>query len=294
MRVVDSMQYRNLLDGLAQQKERLDRAQREVSTGLRVIDPSDDPLAAGEASNLEAGKAQADRYLAAADRALAKLNYTDTVFSQLLNLVTEGITTGAAAININTTAESREALATRVEGIREEILANANAKQQGTFIFSGTATLTSPYPTSASAYQGNVSAITIRADPTTVVQTNIPGSQVFQGTDPFNVFEYLTDLAADIRADDTVGVGQNIQALQGVFDRMNTLHTTVGNAVHQLGIIKERLEKGKLEDTTLQASYVSANLAESITDLTQAQSAIEASLQAGARITKLSLIDFLG
>lgn len=293
MRVVNSMQYRNLVDDLAQQKERLDHAQRQISTGLRIFDLKEDPLASSEISNLEAQKALADRFVATADRALAKLNYTDTVFSQLLNLVTSAMTTAAAALNINTDATSREALARGVEGLREEILANANAKHQGAYIFSGTATLTSPYPTSASAYQGDSNAIFVRADETTVVQTNIPGNQVFQGTDPQNVFQRLTDLAADIRADDTVAINQDITELQAVFDRMNALHTTVGNAVTQLSTIKERLLSGKLENQTLQSKLSSANLAEAITDMTQAQTALQASLQSGAGIAKLSLIDFL-
>ncbi len=293
MRVVATMQYRNLLDDLAQQKERMDIAQRQISTGLRVFDLKEDPLAAGEISNLEAQEALVDRFIHTADNAVAKLNYTDAVFSQLLNIVTSAMTTGAAALNLNSDPASRQALADRVAALREEVLANANAKHQGSYIFSGTATLTQPYPTSASAYQGDPNAIYVRADETTVVQTNIPGDQVFQGTDPLNVFEYFTDLQADILANDTVGINQNIQALQGVFDRMNALHTVVGNATSQVNMIKERLGSGKLENQTLQSKLGSANLAEAITDMTLAQTGLEATLQSGAQIAKLSLIDFL-
>ncbi len=294
MRVVSTMQYRNLVENLEQQRDRNNRAQLQVSSGKRILNLKDDPLAAGEISNLEADSVQSARYLAAGDTALGKLQYTDTVFSHMLNLVTEAVTTAGATISLTNDAAYLEAQAQRVEGIRDELVSSSNSMYQGKYIFSGTATMTTPYPTAASAYQGNGNPIFIRADPETVVQTNIPGDQVFQGTDPQNVFQQLTNLAADIRAHDTNLISQDMADLQGVFDRMNGLETTIGNAVNQLDTIKARLNSAKLQNTTLQGKLGDVNLAEAITDMTLSQSALQATLQSGAKIVQLSLIDYLG
>ena len=83
MRITPSMQNRNFLENIDDAKARVDKAQREISSGKRVNQLSDDPFAASQASRIASVMSVNDQLIANSDLLQSKLQLTDSVLQSL-------------------------------------------------------------------------------------------------------------------------------------------------------------------------------------------------------------------
>ncbi|MFN8009145.1 MAG: flagellar hook-associated protein FlgL [Terriglobia bacterium] len=294
MRMTPTIQTRNFLERIQDSKARLDKAQEEVSTGKSVNRLSDDPYAAGQLSEITATMSMNDQFISNNDQLKSKLELTDSVL-QLLNQAIDGAKGLAAqALSGTTTAESRQALALAVDGVKKEVLSDSNAQYNGMYLFSGTQTSSQPFVDSgggAIAYQGNDEPIYLRLDRSTVLQTNITGGNLFLGSP--GIYSTLDDLKTAISNNDTATIQSKLQDLETISDRVNAADTTVGNHLQLLDQIQSRLNSQNLALQTESSRLGDANLVESLSNLTLANQAVNVTLNTEAQVQQLSLIDYL-
>ncbi|HMO84844.1 MAG TPA: hypothetical protein PKC18_07995, partial [Lacipirellulaceae bacterium] len=159
------------------------RLQNQISTGRRIMLPSEDAPAARRAvtlqrlierktqlaSNVDAGQS----FLAATDRALAD------VATALGNI--RGVALGVAG---TTAAEGeRDSALAEVDRTIEHLLAVANTRFRGRYLFAGSQTNVEPYAQIGTSirYAGNDKLIENFSDLDVLFATNAPGSRVFGG-----------------------------------------------------------------------------------------------------------------
>jgi flagellar hook-associated protein 3 FlgL len=294
MRMTPTIQTRNFLDRIQESKARMDKAQEEVSSGKTVNRLSDDPYAASQMSEITATMSTNDQFIANNDQLRSKFELTDSVL-QLLNQVIDGAKSSAVqALSGTTTPESRQALATAVDGVKQEVLSDSNAQFNGTYLFSGTRTSTQPFVDSGGGvinYQGNNESIFMRLDRSTVLQSNITGDNLFQGSP--GMFSTLDSLKTAIENNDTSAIRAGLTDLEKISDRVNEADTTVGNNLQLLDQIQSRLKSQNLALQTENSRLGDANLVESISHLSLASQAVNVTLNTEAQVQQLSLIDFL-
>ena len=293
MRVTPSIQTRNFLENLNLLKSRMDKAQEEVSSGKTVNRLSDGPFAAAQSSEIGALVSANEQYISDNKQLRSKLELTDSVL-QFVNKSLDGAKALAAqALSGTTTPESRDALATAVEGARQEVLSAANTQFNGASLFAGALSRTQPFVDSAGVvtYQGNDEPVYQRVDRTSVIQTNVTGQDLF--IDPPSVFSSLSNLKTAILNNDTASVRAELSNLEAISSRVNTTAATFGNKMKML----DDLQSGVLDQNRALQARVSdltdANLVESISKLQLAGQAIDVSLKAQAQVQQLSLMDFL-
>ena len=88
----------------------MDRAQEQMSSGLRVNSLSDDPYAAEQASEISAVLSENDEFIANNDQLISKLTYLDNTLQGLIRTMDTARTLAAQALSGTTTAESRATL----------------------------------------------------------------------------------------------------------------------------------------------------------------------------------------
>jgi len=83
MRISTTQFYQSGLNSILDQQSGLNKTQEQISTGLRVVKPSDDPIATISIINLEQEIALTNRYIANSDLATANLKRRRNVSTRI-------------------------------------------------------------------------------------------------------------------------------------------------------------------------------------------------------------------
>jgi flagellar hook-associated protein 3 FlgL len=296
-RITNQMTAEMTLANLTQAMDRLDTTQQELSSGKRINQPSDDPYGTSLSLQLQGQLAQLDSFnknvddgTAWAQAASSSLSGIDTMVQRVRELVVQ------AASGSNTTADD-QAAAAEVGQLIQAIKQSAGAQYNGQYIFSGTSTQTAPYQSGSNdAYQGGTGAILREIGPGATIQVNVDISQLLgsgQGAGDGKLLDTLRTIAQDMQAGSTAGLNADLSKLDSNFSTLSQMEANMGAVTDQLQMASSRLAALQVNDTQVLSSTEDADMAKTEIDFSTQQAALQAALQAGARIVQTSLMNFL-
>jgi len=295
MRVTFGSIFRNGLVDINRTAEQLALRQREVSSGRRLHLPSDDPSAMASAMGERAEMAVLDQFTQTTDSVDSRLTVADSVYTDVINRITNAQTRAAGGRSTILTQTQRDALAGEIRGAASAILTAVNTSYRGMYLFSGGQSLTPPYaagpPISAYQGDGNVQSVDVARDRS--VQVTFDGAAILQGTAPADVFQTLETLATAVQTGNMAGIDQGLADLGQAFERVTNAQTQIGIELARLPEDRARLVTQQNAADARRAAVEDANLAESISALTQADSAHRAALASLANVGRQSLMDYL-
>lgn len=184
MRLSTNMIYQQNMNSVSNAQSLWQDTGVQLSTGNRVNKPSDDPLAASQAIMVQQAQAQNDQYAIA--RTFANQNMSQE--ENILNNVTTAIQSAQSLIvNAGDGAlsdDDRASLATKLQGIKDQIVNMANSTDgNGRYIFGGYKSDKPPYSvdatTGAVTYSGGDEAISQQVDASRTITISHTGTQVF-------------------------------------------------------------------------------------------------------------------
>jgi flagellar hook-associated protein 3 FlgL len=270
---------------------------QQMSTGLRVNVPSDDPAAAAENVGITAQLSENDQYLQNISSVQSQLQTADSTLSSVITSLSQAISLGVEGANNTLNTDDRNSIAQQVSGIQQTVLGLANTSFAGTYLFAGTNTTTQPFvadSTSASgvAYKGNSNSITLTVTENKSIAINVPGSQLFAkpGAD---VFAALNRMATSLQANDTTGIQDSVTSLRTALDNVTAQRTFYGNTLNELDSDTTYLNDEKVQLQTQQNNAVGADMATTVSEMMQAETAQSATLEAASKIMTTSLLDYL-
>jgi flagellar hook-associated protein 3 FlgL len=287
----------DILTNLWQIQNQEQTAQRELSTGKRVNMPSDDPAAAAADVQNQAAQGQTDQYLKSTSSLEGLLQTADSTLSSVVTALNQAVSLGIQGANGDLSASNRQAIVQQVQGIQDQILQLANVSYQGIYIFAGTKSTTVPYALDATQvdgvrYDGNIGTNTVEIADGHSVQTNIPGSQIFQGAGG-DVFGALQQLITALQSGNTANIGTAATQVNTALNYLSQQRVFYGNTINELNSNQTFLQQEKVNLQTQDNTLVGVDMATAATDLTQAQTAQSAALAALARVIPESLLDYL-
>lgn len=290
-------------------EQRISRDDQQISSGVDVSVPSDDPAdvplllddqnQVAQITQLVTNLQQQQTITQTADGALQT---AASLLNQLISLGTEGATATA-------TPTSNAVLAQQVQQIQQQLVAIANTSVDGQYIFGGDDPSTLPYTYDGSSSPNNDGVIGVTPAPTnTMTITGLDGSsitpgltagQIFEGqsggpSNPVNVFQAVYQLGTALVGTSQTNIQTAVTTLQSAADYLNQCAAVYGDNENwlqqQITTANSRStlltgEIGNLRDTDV------ANVA---TDMSQAQVALEAALSAEASLPTKSLFSYLG
>lgn len=183
LRVTPQVILSNAIFNAQQEYNQLAVWQQQLSTGNRILEPSDDPL--GELQVL-AQQAQYNRvnvYQQNISDAQSKLNDSVSTLTQVSNLLAQAkqlAITGASSDN-SSTADA--AMGDQVDSILNQIVHLANVQFNGQYLYSGVASQTTPFAFNAQGqvgYNGSSQTVSQPIGTGLQVETLYAGNQVFQ------------------------------------------------------------------------------------------------------------------
>jgi flagellar hook-associated protein 3 FlgL len=291
MRITSMMGYLNLLQDINRAQERNQDAQNQVSSGKKVLNPSDDPTAAADIVQLSSEAAEADQYARNVTFAQSKLQVTDGILDNVQQMVERARTLGQSSLGDLTTSSAN---ITELNGLRDQLLSAANSTYLGRFIFGGSVTTTSPYvknPDSSVSYNGNSADMSVQVTRTTTLPTQVAGSDIFSG--PVNVFDVMSNLSTAIQNGDKTAINDAVNQLGQFDDNVSTARSKVGGYLNLATAVQSQLSTANVARASNLSQEQDADLPTAISEMTQSQQTLQAALAVGARVSQLSILDFL-
>jgi flagellar hook-associated protein 3 FlgL len=297
MRTTFNTTYRDGAAGIAAAHERMIDAQRQVSTGRRINRISDDPTGASNVVAERNALAAVEQYTSSTDSVGSRLTVIDTVLDDVLTKLTRAQEVAMAGQGSAKTQIQREAAAQELRGLREAVLDNLNSTFHGAFLFSGASATTKPFQPGGGGvinpYAGSASENEVDIGDGRSVKVTLDGNTIAQGGAAQHVFDSFDDLIAAVVGGNDAAISTGIQELKAAFDRTSRLQGAIGSDMQEIDGQKLRLQQMKLSTDERLSKLEAANIAEAISNMSQADTAYQAALGAVSTATRVSLLDYL-
>lgn len=295
-RVTHQTVQRTTLANLQSNLSSMSDLQSRLSSGTKIVRPSDDPSATARTMALRSDKAAVAQASRNADDGVAWLSTIDnatqasiSALRRARDLTVQGASSGSVG------AASRQALATEIDGIRDSLLDLANTKLQGRSVFAGTSDSAKAFDGAASAtpYAFNgVAGSTVerRISPDATVRVDADGAAIF-GNGATSVFALLDNIAADLRG--TAEVSGRLTEIDTKLNGMLSQVADVGIRYKQVSDAQTAIAKTLQEATSSISGIEDIDQAEVIMELKMQEVAYQGALGAAARVLQPTLMDFL-
>ena len=156
--------------------------QTKIATGKRLNTPSDDPIGAAKVLDLSQEMAAREQYLQNNDAVDVQLALTDSVLSQVTDLIQRVQELTIQAGSGVSTQEDRSFISGEINARLDELVALANmTNASGEYLFSGYQSRTVPFTKDVNGfvYNGDSGVREIQVDRSQYVASNNPGDNVF-------------------------------------------------------------------------------------------------------------------
>ena len=184
MRVSNDTLRSAFLAALDDARRRVVETQHQVSTGLRINSPSDDPVAAARVAHLDASLARLDQYQANAIFARNQLGLEEESLSEAIGHLQRIRELTLQANNGSASSGDRQVIASEIRQHRDGLLALANTTDvDGRHLFAGYRESATPFTVAAGGsvvYNGDQGQRTLQISDSRFVAINDSGADVFQ------------------------------------------------------------------------------------------------------------------
>jgi len=287
--------YPDLLAAVAQTQQQINTDEQQIASGLSVNVPSDNPAAAAVLVQNADQTSQADQFQRSIGSIQGEMQNADSALSSVITSLQQAISLGVEGANGTVNNADRAALATQVRGIQTQLLSLANLTYQGNYVFAGTATQTTPYvldPNSPSGvtYAGNTGVNSVTLGSHFSLQTNLPGAQLFSasGTD---MFQSIQDLINGLQSGNSIGTA--VTEVSKSYNSIDTQRVFYGNALNQLSAQQTYLSTETTQLAEQQNTVAGVDLTRVISNLTAAQTSVQATLEAVGQTAHINLFDYV-
>ncbi|AGR58304.1 TPA: flagellar hook-associated protein FlgL [Salmonella bongori] len=180
MRISTQMMYQQNMSGITNSQAEWMKFGEQMSTGKRVTNPSDDPIAASQAVVLSQAQAQNSQYALARTFATQKVSLEESVLGQVTTAIQTAQEKIVYAGNGALSDDDRASLATDLQGIRDQLMNLANSTDgNGRYIFAGYKTEAAPFDQATGDYHGGGKSVTQQVDSARTMVIGHTGTQIF-------------------------------------------------------------------------------------------------------------------
>ncbi len=287
------------LANLQRIQARSEKAQRELSSGLRVERPSDDPDQLGSIIQAAADLGRVDQIGLNLARIKGEVDSAEEALRNGVEIMDRVVTLGAQGATSTQTAEQRAIFQTEVEGLMDRLVAVADITYENRHVFSGDADARAAYQVDwgqtngVSAYGGgqatrraeNPAGFTFSIAKSAEEIFDNPGSSVFQAVAD------LRNALKDNNQDDLLAAVGAVKKAQTYLNQELAFYGSVQQAV---GDASDFASQQAVRLKTTLSGLRDADLTTSILQLNNASVEQDAALGAQAKMPRTSLFDYLG
>jgi flagellar hook-associated protein 3 FlgL len=288
------------LADLERNQLQLQRAETEISSGLQVQQPSDDPTAIAEISQTQAAIAQNTQIQSNLGEVTTEANRADSVLQTAVQALENAISLAAEGATSTATPESQAALAQQISGLQQTLVGISQTTVNGRYIFSGDQDTQPAYQLDSS--QPNGVQQLLNAPATRVIQsvdgTSIAvaktASEIFDAPGANNVFAAINSLLTALNTNDQTGITNASDALKSASTYLNGQLAFYGSVENRLQEATGLAQKFQTQQQTQLSQLQDADIPTVATQLTQLQVEQQASMSVESNIAQMkNLFNYL-
>jgi len=305
MRVASS-QYQTLINVSVQQnQERINYLTQQMSSGLRIQLPSDDPIGNVRISRLTREQAMVTQYKDNISSVQTRLLKNENYLSSMVTDMGQARDLLVWAADGSNAPSDLKAMTESLRAMRDSVVFTANLKdQEGRYMFSGTATDEAPIAVSTDpavpvgsrySYAGNTETQTVVVGNGITQAANVDVKQLEEW---LNKIDVLIDKlgAPGLNPSDPAVRAVVTDALDGTDAGMELLSGKIaifGGAQNILSTLDTNLDNVALSNNTALLALKSTDMGAAAIELTGYQTALEATYKAYGKVATMSLFDIL-
>jgi flagellar hook-associated protein 3 FlgL len=293
------------LTGLDQIQSAMNTVQRQLSSGLRVGQASDDPSAVPAILEMQSEIAQNTQAQTNLNQVKTELLTGDASLQQAVTLVEQATTLAAQAASGTSTDTQNASLAAQVQGIQQQLVNLSNTTVGGRYIFSGDSDEQAAYALDSTQPNGvqQVSPAT-----STMAITDVNGNTLWKPMTAQQIFDARNTDGSNAAGNVFAAVNSLLTALQNndssaataSVDSLNTADDYLNQQLGLIGIAEDRVENATTAasqsvttETADLGTLRDADTAGDAIQLSQLNTQQQATLSARATMSQYNLFDYL-
>jgi flagellar hook-associated protein 3 FlgL len=313
MRITSNAYDSSLVNQLNQLSAQQYTIQNQVSTGLSVQAPSDNPAAMENTLDYQAQNAAQTQYSSNISTLQSRATSVYGVLQSLQTITSRAGEIATSAGNATSSQSTLDNYANEVNQLINQVVNAANTKDPSTgqYLFGGTVSSNAPFTTTTDA-NGDVTAVTYNGNSSVnqaqigagmTATADIPGVNtgstgahglITDSQSGADLINHLISLRNNLTAGNTTAITSTDNAdLQK--DENNVAYQVANNGVvqSQLSTAATFATNSSQSLNTMISNSSSANLVQVMMQLNQTQNAYQAALQSGVKIMQLSILNYL-
>lgn len=305
MRITSNITVNNSLYNIQQNRGKLEKLEELATSGNNVNRPSDDPATARYLYEINDKINAADQYISNIDKATTWQRFTDVALEgiadslALAKKIANGITNG------NIDPAVRQNVMSQLTALKQQIVDIGNTRLGDQYVFGGANNAAAPFSTVTPYYSGDETTLNVEVGSNTTQRTNVSGNQILTGSTllvappeplPYgstNVLKAFDDLITAVNANDVANIKLSTQAIEDGSKQITNARSDVASRMIRLESAKKINENNKNTLETFFGNIQSVDYAKLGVALNQQKTAFEAALSTSAKVSQMSLLDYL-
>lgn len=113
------------------------------------------------------------------------------------------------------------------------------------------------------------------------------------GGDGVNIFNLVRGLDVALKTNDKFAIQDILEPLDQALNQINLVRAEIGGRVNQLNATLDGIQKSVVDNKSLTSQIEDADLFQTMSDLTKADTTLKGTLESASRIQNMSLLNFL-
>ena len=291
-------------------QSKISKVQQQISSGKRLITPSDDPIAAAQVVEINNSIALNNQFAKNRLQLANNLNQTDVALSNISDVLQNINETILSASNGLNSPEDKAVMATTLQGQFDQLLSLANSSDSaGNYIFGGNNNNSIPFVKNATGqweYLGSKDNLVVNVDHNSIMPSTIVGSDLFANSaDPIvdpkkdGIFNQLAIAINALKDPATTSTNFDlaISNLASYYNltsnQVNSVRSDVGNRLKMIDQLDSLGSSRGLQLTQSLSNLQDLDYTQAISDFSRQQTVLQAAQQTFAQASKLTLFDYL-
>lgn len=296
MRVTPGMTADNALFNLQKGRTLLSRIQEQIASGSTINRPSDDPITTRQMLDLENKLEKGEQYLSNINKSNLWLNMTDTALEGIGEVIKQARKVAGTITSGSSDTTVRENAISQLTELKKQLVDLANTQIGDEYIFAGYKNDTPPFSISNNNYGGTSDQIMVEIDQNSTSALNVTGDNLLQGTGSYgsvNILQTMDDLISGINANDPTAISSAAARLDESTKQINNARSDVASRIKRLDSAEAMITRNQNTISGIMSDTLGVDYIKAATELNKQQTAFEAALSATAKISQLSLLDYI-
>jgi flagellar hook-associated protein 3 FlgL len=334
MRVTPGMTADNAVYNLQQGRAAMDTLQEQISSGMMVNKPSDDPLSSRQILDLQNQISAGDQYSSNITKGTLLLNVADTALSGMSDIMQQVKKIAGDMVSGTADQTSINGAITNLAALKDQLVDLGNTQAGSQYVFAGYGN-TQPFSTTPTTVAGTNPALTGIPGTNSFIQTasgafsgtqdglsveiaggNPTGTQVMvassgalllrggnppaavgsgasAGVGPVDILGSIDTLIAAITNGNKSAISDGIKNMKAGADQITSYQTISAGSLKRLNNAQTMITNNQNTLKTMYGNLQNVDYAKAGVELSQQTTAFNAALSTTAKITQLSLLDYM-